>query len=181
MDSTGSLPMTPESSVSVRVATREDLAVIAEIGSEAFSGLRPGEQGQTWVKATFASAPRMEYWVAEDSSGIVGYVLWTEKGGFRSNAVIELEQIAVRRDRRGRGVGRQLVRTSLEGVEERLARRGSALKLIEVTTGSEQHAREFYRDVLGAEVVAEIPDYFRGTEYVMIARRPKRPERPPSP
>jgi hypothetical protein len=44
------------------------------------------------------------------------------------------------------------------------------LKLVEVTTGSEQGAVDFYRRTLGAEVAAQIPDVFRGEEYILIAR-----------
>jgi ribosomal protein S18 acetylase RimI-like enzyme len=160
-----------EESVSVRPAVAVDIASIAEIGSEAFSGLRPRERALEWVKSCFVAGPRTEYWVAEDASGIVGYILWVEKGGFRVDAVIELEQVAIRAAYRGRGIGIRLIRESIIGVEQRLTRRGSRLKLVEVTTGSEQNALEFYRKALGAKVVAQIPDYFRGTEYILIARQ----------
>lgn len=160
-----------EGRVSIRPAGLGDLDAIAEIGSDAFSGLRPRERGLAWVKACFSAGPRTEYWVAEGGSGIVGYILWVEKGGFRTDAVMELEQVAVRSELRGQGIGGHLVRESLLGVKARLARRDSRLKLVEVTTGSEQNALEFYRRVLGAEVAAELRDYFRGTEYVLIARR----------
>lgn len=166
--------MSTEPAVTVRRATSQDLAAIAQIGSQAFSGLRPEPQALAWVEACFRSSPRMEYWVADGPSGVVGYILWVEKGGFRPQAVVELEQIAVRNDRRRQGIGARLIRASLAGVEQRLRARGATLKLIEVTTGSEQRALEFYREVLGAEPVAEIPDYFRGTEFVLVARRAKR-------
>jgi ribosomal protein S18 acetylase RimI-like enzyme len=162
--------MIREPQVSVRRAESRDLDSISEIGSEAFSGLRPPDRATAWVRACFAASPRMEYWVAEDASGILGYILWSEKGGFRAQSVLELEQVAVRTESRRKGVGAELIVRSLAGVRERLRQRGSALKLVEVTTGSEQGALEFYRKVLGAEVAAEIPDYFRGTEFILIAR-----------
>ena len=158
--------------VTVVEAKASDLGSIAEIGSEAFSGLRPAERGLEWVTACFSARPRMRYWVAKDEGGTVqGYILWMEKGGFRSEAVIELEQIAVRSTFRRRGIGRELVLSSLKEVEDGLRRRGARLKLIEVTTGSEQNALQFYKETLGAEPVAKIQDFFRGDEHVLVARK----------
>ena len=158
--------------IRVRLATQSDIPAIAEIGCEAFSGLRPFENGKDWVEACFRGYPRMEYWVAElgVDPQIAGYVLWMEKGGFRTQAVLELEQIAVRRGMRGTGVGRELATQSLRGIELRLQARGSVLSVIEVTTGSEQGAVEFYRRTIGAHPVAKIPGLFRGDEWILLAR-----------
>jgi ribosomal protein S18 acetylase RimI-like enzyme len=161
--------------VEVRPAREEDLDEIASVGSEAFSGLRPTAEGRRWVEACWRAAPRMQYWVAVVSGTVVGYILWLEKGGFRRDAVLELEQVAVRSTLRGQGVGEALIRASLDGLRRALHARGAKLKLVEVTTGSEQGAVGFYARVLGTEVAARIPDFFRGDEYILIAR-----ERPPA-
>jgi ribosomal protein S18 acetylase RimI-like enzyme len=116
----------------------------------------------------------MQYWVAISAGKVVGYILWLEKGGFRKDAVLELEQVAVRAARRGQGIGEALIRGSLDGLRIALQSRGARLKLIEVTTGSEQGAIGFYARVLGAEVAARIPDVFRGDEYILIAREKTR-------
>ena len=158
-------------SIKVRPASKADLSTIAEIGADAFSGLRPKDMGLKWVSACFSAFPRMEYWVAESDDTIAGYILWNEKGGFRKDAVLELEQIAVIPNLRNRGIGRSLLLHSLAGVRERLHSRGSRIKLVEVTTGTEQQAVEFYRRSLGADVVAKIPDYFRGDEFILISRK----------
>lgn len=157
--------------LTVRRATETDLGAIAEIGAEAFSGLRPKERADAWVRACWRAAPRFGYWVGESDGAIHGYILWMEKGGFRAEAVLELEQIAVRADSRGKGVGAEIVVRSLVELEEELRSRGSRLKLIEVTTGTEQDAVEFYRRTLGAEVQARLPDIFRGDELILVARR----------
>ena len=154
----------------VRPAQEADLDGIASVGSEAFSGLRPLADGRRWVDACWRAAPRMKYWVAELRGEIVGYILWIEKGGFRRDAVLELEQVAVRASVRGRGIGEALIRASLGALRGELAARGSHLKLVEVTTGSEQGAIGFYARVLGTEIAARIPDFFRGDEYILIAR-----------
>lgn len=160
--------------LNVRAARPADLEAIAEIGSEAFSGLRPLSHARSWVTACWNAAPRMRYWVAESEGRLVGYILWVEKGGFRDWAVIELEQIAVRAGARRSGVGATLIRKSLDGIREAIHERGSRLKLVEVTTGSEQGALGFYDRVLGAKVVGKIPDFFRGDEYILIARELER-------
>jgi ribosomal protein S18 acetylase RimI-like enzyme len=156
--------------VEVRPARAEDLDEIASIGSEAFSGLRPLPDGRRWVESCWRAAPRMQYWVAVRSGAVVGYILWLEKGGFRRQAVLELEQVAVRSALRGQGVGEALIRASLDGLRHELRARGAELKLVEVTTGSEQGAVGFYARVLRTEVAARIPDFFRGDEYILIAR-----------
>lgn len=158
------------SRIEVRPAQEADLEGIAAVGSEAFSGLRPVSVGRQWVEACWRAAPRMRYWIAESAGEVVGYILWLEKGGFRQDAVLELEQVAVRSTRRGQGIGEALIRASLEELRRGLRSRGAHLKLIEVTTGSEQGALGFYARVLGTEVAARIPDFFRGDEYILIAR-----------
>jgi ribosomal protein S18 acetylase RimI-like enzyme len=113
----------------------------------------------------------MIYWVAEDRRSVIGYVLWMEKGGFRPAAVFELEQIAIEASARRRGAGSALIRASLRDIEDLLRKRGSRLKLVEVTTGAEQDALRFYQRTLGARVVATLPQLFRGDEHVLFARR----------
>lgn len=156
----------------VRPAVAKDVAAIAQIGCDSFSGLRPIEAADRWVQSCSRAAPRAGYWVAETDEGIVGYILWIEKGGFRKDAVYELEQIAVRADARRKGIGRRLILESLSDLQRSLEARSSRLKLIEVTTGSEQGALDFYREAIGTEVVGRIPDFFRGDEYILIARGP---------
>ena len=161
--------------VDVRPAREADLAGIAAVGAEAFSGLRPISEARRWVEACWRAGPRMQYWVAVSEDTVVGYILWLEKGGFRKEAVLELEQVAVRAADRGRGVGEVLIRTSIAALRQGLRSRGARLKLIEVTTGSEQGALGFYARVLGTEVAARIPDFFRGDEYILIAREKEAP------
>jgi ribosomal protein S18 acetylase RimI-like enzyme len=159
-----------EMTLRVRLAREDDLSEIARIGAASFSGLRPREAADRWVRSSWAAAPRMRYWVADQEGRVVAYILWMEKGGFRQDAVVELEQVAVDPGRRSQGIGGRLVRESFEGLRAEIVRSGRRVKAIEVTTGSEQGAIEFYRRTLGAEVVAKIPDLFRGDEYVLIAR-----------
>jgi len=169
--------MTLDSVLEIRPARGPELADIAGIGSESFTGLRPMAAAERWVRACWAAQPRMRYWVAHRDGGILAYILWVEKGGFRPEAVVELEQVAVRPSLRGQGIGGKLVRGSLDQLRSAIEAEGRRIKVIEVTTGSEQGAIEFYRRTLGAEVVAKVPGLFRGDEFILVAR-PGPPSRP---
>jgi ribosomal protein S18 acetylase RimI-like enzyme len=156
--------------IQIRPARHDDLDAIARIASASFSGLRPLSAGRQWVRACWAARPRMRYWVASRKGRLVAYILWMEKGGFRREAVLELEQIAVAPALRGRGIGGVLVQESFQQLNEAIVASGRKIKVIEVTTGSEQGAIGFYQRTLGTKVVATIPDLFRGEEYILIAR-----------
>lgn len=169
--------MSPVEPVRVRAAREADLPRISEIAAESFSGMRPLAVAKRWVRACWAAAPRLRYWLAEQRGTPVAYILWMEKGGFRHDAVVELEQIAVSGSLRGRGVGATLIRDSLDELTRSIESEGRVVNVIEVTTGSEQGAVEFYRRVLGAEVVAKVPGLFRGDEFILVARpRAGRPQ-----
>ena len=66
-----------------------------------------------WIAANARAYPRMRLYVGEDDGGIRGYVLWSEKSGFRPDAVLELDQIAVAQPYRKRGIGEALIVQSL--------------------------------------------------------------------
>jgi ribosomal protein S18 acetylase RimI-like enzyme len=103
---------------------------------------------------------------------VIGYVLWTQKSGFRTEAVLELEQIAVSPEHQGRGVAEALIRRSLRAVADHLAGRGARLKSVLVTTRADNQAQRLYRRVLGAEVEATLSGLYSADEVVMVARDP---------
>ncbi|MCH9716634.1 MAG: GNAT family N-acetyltransferase [Gammaproteobacteria bacterium] len=49
----------------------------------------------------------------DEKDQVIGYVQWIYKSGFRKEAVIELEQIAVVQDKQGQGVASKLIKESL--------------------------------------------------------------------
>jgi ribosomal protein S18 acetylase RimI-like enzyme len=153
---------------SIRPATAADLDSIAAIHRESF--VRQSRSLE-WVTATANSYPRTRYFVAEYGADIVGYVVWTEKSGFRTEAVVELEQIAVLSLFRDRGIGRALVR-SLIDVDGALRARYARVKAVSLTTRSDNRARHLYQSSLGAKVQATITDLYSGDEVVMVATEP---------
>ncbi len=156
--------------VKIQPLAEQEIGQIVEIASACFGGMRDKEKSRDWVSCNFRAFPRMKYFVAKKDDSIMGYILWMEKGGFRESAVLELEQIAVKEDCRGNGVGSTLVRASLRHIQADMKKRGSKLKLLEVTTGTDNQAQSFYRKNLNAEPECIIKDLFKGDEVVMISR-----------
>lgn len=102
----------------------------------------------------------MRYYVAELGGRVCGFILWTEKSGFRTQVVLELEQIAVDVTSRKQGVGSALINTSLPDVISHLAERGAKLSAVLVTTRADNQAQRLYRRILGAEVEAVVPSLY---------------------
>ncbi|MEM5829683.1 MAG: GNAT family N-acetyltransferase [Candidatus Aenigmatarchaeota archaeon] len=143
---------------------------VAKVASKCFSGLKDIKKARRWIKCNFNAFPRMQYFVAQKGKKVLGYILWVEKGGFREEAVFELEQIGVHPNYRGMGIGTRLIKESLRELKNSLKKRGSRLKLVEVTTGVSNEAQKLYKKTLGAKPECVIKDLFREDEVIMIAR-----------
>ncbi len=156
--------------VLIRRMKETDIDDMTKVYLDSFKGMRDPESVEKWIRCNFSAYPRMQYFVAEIDGRVVGYILWVEKGGFRKEAVLELEQIGVLRDYRGQGIGSKLIIKSLEEMKKYLMGRGSKLKLVEVTTGTRNQAQKLYIKTLNAKPECLIKDLFRGDELIMIAR-----------
>jgi ribosomal protein S18 acetylase RimI-like enzyme len=144
---------------------------VARIYLQCFRGMKKLKSVKKWITLRHKSFPVSQYFVAVLHDKIVGYIQWVELGGFRKEAVIELEQVAVSPDHQGKGIGNRLVTESLKEVSLHIRKRGSSIKLAKVTTGTSNEAQKLYGKALNARKVAIIPDFFRSDEVVMIARR----------
>ena len=100
----------------------------------------------------------------------IGYIIWSQKAGFRPSAVIELEQVAVSPNFQGNGIGKILITATLSDVARKLKEQGSSLKHILVTTRADNYAQRLYRDVLGANVEATLDNLYSADEVIMVAR-----------
>src|SRR3989338_4799600 len=97
----------------IRLSNEDDATAIAEINKVSFSGNRVGDAAQRWVKANFAQSDKYCYFVAETDGQVAGYIAWEIKGGFmRKIPVVELQQLAVLPDFRGKGIGTSLINES---------------------------------------------------------------------
>lgn len=145
----------------------KDIEKAAKVHAAAF--IRQ-ESSIEWLRSTLNAFPRTLCFIAESKGEIVGYIVWAQKSGFRPEAILELEQIAILPDFQNNGFGQRLIEQSLNLVKSHLANRGSIVKHILVSTRADNHAQKLYRKVLGAEVEATISNLYSADEVFMVAR-----------
>ncbi len=157
----------------IRKAKLEDLDGIAKAALDCFPGDNKDEaKVLAWHKSgLLEDNKKTEYWVAEDEGQVVGYISWYLKGGFDSG-VCELEQIGVHSSQRGKGVGSKLIEASFPAFKELVkSEYGVDIKVVEVTTSTENKAQKLYEKALGAKVEAVVKNLFHGQdEVIMVAR-----------
>jgi predicted N-acetyltransferase YhbS len=115
-----------------------DVELAAEVHRQIFPLQGDSEK---WIECNFRAYPRLQYFVAEDDSEIVGFIHWTQKSGFRLKLVLELEQIAVLSEKQNQGIGRKLIEESIPMVGEQLNKRGAAIKHFIVSTRADNCAQ----------------------------------------
>lgn len=152
---------------SVRRMKEEDIVRAAEVHAAAFPRQTHSKE---WLECVSRSFPKSQCFVAEREGEIVGIIFWTEKSGFRKEAFVELEQIAVHPDFQRQGIGTQLIQKSLPVVARKISERGAQLKNILVNTRSDNEAQELYKKTLGAQPVAVVSGIFTADEVYMVAR-----------
>jgi ribosomal protein S18 acetylase RimI-like enzyme len=146
----------------------EDVEAVAEIHTQAFPRQ---ENSWKWINSNFAAFPRIMIFVARDEKDkIVGYIQWIHKSGFRKDAVMELEQIAVLKPNQGKGIATQLIQESLIDVKNYLDDNKSTLKFILISTRTDNKAQELYKKILGAQVISIIQDLYSADEVLMLAK-----------
>lgn len=152
----------------IRPVTEVDVDAVAAVHSEVFARQSASRK---WVKCNFNAYPRIMMFAAENGDGhIVGYIQWIQKSGFREEAVIELEQIAVLPDFQDKGVGTKLINESLSNIKGYLNDQGSLLKAIIVTTRSDNKVQSLYKKVLNAYVAGTIKNLYSHDEVIMLVR-----------
>ena len=108
-------------------------------------------------------------YVAEVDTLITGYIIWCEKNEFHNEVVLELLQVAVPQLQRGKGVGFELIVSSLKMVQKEIAERGAAIKTILITTKDEVQSQRLYEKALGAKIAERIPSLYSDTAIIMVA------------
>jgi len=153
--------------VKVRSMSPDDVSGAAAIHAQSF----PRQMlSRDWIDSNLRAFPKVMGYVADLDDCLAGYIFWTQKSGFRPDAVLELEQIAVHPEKRKHGVAKSLIKDSLLLVRLQLASQGATLKHIIVTTRSDNLAQELYRKSLGAEVEATIRNLYSADEVIMVSR-----------
>lgn len=153
--------------ITVRNMNEADVTDVAEIHSKTF----PRQSSSVeWIECNFRAFPRIQYFVIECENRLVGFIQWIQKSGFRSEVVLELEQIGVLPIYQSKGYGRLLIERSVPLVRQQLESRGASIRHILVTTRSDNVAQNLYATSLGAEVEATISNLYSTDEVLMIAR-----------
>ena len=151
----------------IRLMVQSDLVSAAEVHRLTFVRQK---QSQQWLQCNLNAFPRFLCFVAEENNVIVGYIIWNQKSGFRAEAILELEQLAVSPDHRNKGIGRALITNSLPLLKVHLASNDAIIKHIIVSTRADNFAQELYRSTLGATIEATISNLYSSDEILMIAR-----------
>lgn len=147
--------------------SNDDLKEASQIHREVFSRQLCSLE---WLSCSLYAYPRFLCYVAKDKNKVIGYIIWSQKSGFRTEVVIELEQIAVLPEFQGKGIGGSLIKQSLEKVKLEIEKRDAKLKHLIVSTRADNQAQKLYQKILGAEVEATITNLYSADEVLMVAR-----------
>ncbi len=149
-----------ESNLVIRRAEADDIPGAAKVHELAF----PRQTfSKDWIDCVFRSFPKSQLFIAERGGEIIGLIFWTEKSGFRREAVVELEQIAVHPEYQGRGIGIYLIIHSVILVAENIAERGAKLCHILGNTRVNNDALKLYTK-LGAQTIGAVSGLFTADE-----------------
>lgn len=105
----------------------------------------------------------------DEQDKVIGYIQWSHKSGFRQEAVIEFEQIAVLKTKQHQGIATKMIQESLTHVQDHLRDNKSVLKSILISTRSDNHAQALYKKALGAQVITTVKDLYSADEVLMLA------------
>jgi ribosomal protein S18 acetylase RimI-like enzyme len=151
----------------IREATKSNLEHISNVYSACFPRERNHDM---WINCCFNSFPKSVYYVCESHECIQGYILWSVRNGFRSNTIIELEQLGVHPVHAKQGIGRKLIVESFKLFKSHIAGLGLDVGAVMVTTSEGNYAEELYMSTLGVTRNGRIEEYGSGNELVLFNR-----------
>ena len=116
---------------------RTDINDVAKLHSQQFGSQH---HSKNWVSCNFAAFPRIMIFVARNEKDqVIGYIQWTQKGGFCQDTIIELEHVAVYKDP-GISIREKLINESLSLVKDYLNDDRSTLTAILIITRATDEA-----------------------------------------
>ncbi|MEH6567010.1 MAG: GNAT family N-acetyltransferase [Halopseudomonas sp.] len=154
---------------------RNDLAAAMQVHQHAFGR---AAQSPYWIEVTLEAFPRFLCFVAADAGQVLGYLIWSQKHGYRDEATVELDQIAVLPEHVGDEVARQLIEESMPHVSAQLASQGICVKHINVSLREDEHLHRPYQTALDVEVATAIAGLYRLDETLMAAKDMERRAEP---
>lgn len=159
--------MQVSANLTIRRMTEHDIEQAAQVHALAFPRQTFSKE---WIQCGFRAFPKIQFFVAEYENQIVGIAFWTEKSGFRKEAIVELEQIAVLPAMQGHGIGTALIQQSLPALAAKVAERGAQVRHLLVNTRADNYAQQLYKKAMGAVPAATISGMFPVDEVYMIAK-----------
>jgi ribosomal protein S18 acetylase RimI-like enzyme len=151
--------MRPGAPTSIRPASLADLDVLVRLEEQSFQSDRISRRSFR----RFLQGDSDHLLVAEDTTGILGYILLLRRQGTR---LARIYSICVDLTCRGRGIAEQLIRAG----EDAVLTAGSVYVRLEVRRGNETAIRLYRR--LGYRVFDAVPDYYEdGEEALRLERR----------
>ncbi|GAA6131495.1 GNAT family N-acetyltransferase [Halopseudomonas sabulinigri] len=157
--------------MNIRYMKRNDLAGAVQVHQQAF-----GRQAQSpyWIEVTLEAFPRFLCFVAEEGAQILGYLIWAQQRGYRDEASLELDQIAVLPEFLSEQVARRLIEESMPHVSAQLASQGICAKHINISLRDDEHLHRPYQAALDIEVTTAISELYRIDKVMMAAKEMER-------
>ena len=122
-----------------------------------------------YIKCVLSAYPLFRMFVFDDTR-IKGYAIWAEKSGFREQTVIELVQVGIIPECQNKGIGSQLLLTSLELTKQQIHKRGGTIGSIIITTSDDNPAITLYKRLFDVELCGAIPNIFKHPELILVAK-----------
>lgn len=152
----------------VQKAQQDHVEIIVQIHHLAFIRQKDSYQ---WVVSTLNAYPRYVCYVIYVEDQIAGYIFWSQKSGFRTEVILELDQIAIHPNFQAKGLSKILITDSLKMLEIELHKNEQMIKKILVSTSEDNFAKKIYENVLATKEVAVISELFRLAEVYLISDR----------
>lgn len=145
--------------------TLEDLLSVSHIHKQNFSRQ---SHSQLWLKCHLMSFPKDFTYIIEIENKIVGYIIWTQKSGFRKQVVMELSQIAIDKDFQHQGNATQLILVSLKQVIFYLNAHEQQLNKLYISTGTNNSAKSLYTKLFQPKLEATFHHLYNETNDEII-------------
>ena len=159
--------------MNIRRMEDEAIGAVAKVHQAVF-GERQMDS-ERWVRLQSQAYPLNQFFVATANGGVVGYILWSEMGGFRKDPILELRQMGVLEEFRGLHIGSKLVTESYERIKAEIISddRNPPYRVLVTTARSNERAIRLYEKTLGAVEEGCLYDFYRPgkDEVLLVAKR----------
>jgi len=134
--------------VKIREMKDGETTIVAKIARDEIFGELSLEEMQDLLRKR-GEHPYLQHFVAEESGVIVGFVSWSFWDRWEKDIVLEILLLAVKREFRGKGIGRKLIEQSFRRVKAYWREQGLNIVMFQTETDeANKNAQRFYEEVL---------------------------------